>query len=125
MSRTSAPASRNLAALPPVETISTPCRVRPAASASRPLLSEREMSARRTGTTSVIIAPLTGPAELPADLTAKRQDLADNGQLGRSVGLAAAVDPQAFLGRQTAATAAEVPRRRAFRTQDRAHAVGG
>src|SRR5206468_3941994 len=68
---------------------------------------------------------LTGAAELPADFAAQCRDFADDHKLRRGLRLAAAVDPQTLLDRQHPAAAAEVPRRRTLRAQDRAHAVGG
>ena len=72
----------------------------PAASASSPALSESEISARRTGTRSVINHPLlAGAAQLPADFAAQCRNFTDNDKLHRPLRLPAAVDPQAFLGR--------------------------
>src|SRR4051794_19804530 len=126
MSRTSVPSSRSLAAVPPVDTISTPCRDRPAASSSSPLLSESEISALRMGTRSVIKSlRLAGAAQLPADFAAQCRNFADDCKLDCALHAAAPVDPHTFLGDQIAAAAAEVPRRRALGAQDRAHAVRG
>src|SRR4051812_39360012 len=143
MSRTWLPSSRSFAAVPPVETISTPCRASPAASSSRPLLSESDIKARLTGTRSVIFilgleiaSPLpwggrrrkfqsARAAELPADFATECGDFADDDKLHRRLRLAATVDPQAFLGGQHPAAAAKVPWRRSLRAEDRAHAVGG
>src|SRR5947209_8806670 len=126
ISRTLAPSARSFAAVPPVETISTPCVASPAASSSRPLLSDSEISARRTGTRSVMFAlRLAGAAESPADFAAQCRNFADDDKLAGALRLTAAVDPQAFLHRQIAAAAAEVPRRRALRTKNCPHAVGG
>ena len=49
---TSRPASRIALAVPPVESSSTPSSVRPRAKSTTPVLSETEMSARRTRTGS-------------------------------------------------------------------------
>src|SRR6476646_5065414 len=100
MTRTLAPSSRSLAAVPPVETTSIPCLASPAASASRPFLSESEIRARRTRTRSVIKCPsrLAGAAELPADFAAQCRNLADDDKLCRALRLPAPVAPQAFLG---------------------------
>src|SRR4051794_21294060 len=65
----------------------------------------------------------TRAAELPADLAAKRRDLADDHQLGRMLRLPATVDPQALFDIEAPAAATEIPRRNATRAQDRAHAV--
>ena len=101
MSRTSAPVSRSFAAVPPVETNSIPWRARPAASSSRPLLSEREMSARRTGTRSVISILLSaGAAELPGDFAAQCRNFADDRQLRRRCGCPRPSIHEAFLDRQ-------------------------
>src|SRR6185295_5239602 len=120
MSRGEAPKSRSLAAVPPVETISTPCFARPAASSSSPVLSESEISARRTGTRSVIDGPLSlaGAPERPADFAAQCRYFADNDKLACAMRLTAVVDPQALLDGEVAAAAAEVPRRRAARAKD-------
>src|SRR6185503_17688348 len=127
MSRTSAPAVRNVAAVPPVETISTPCLASPAARSSRPVLSESEISARRTGTRSVIQIPLglAGAAEGPADVAAQCRNFPQDDKLDDVVRAATAVDPDAFHLAEIGAAAAEVPWRRALRTEDRPHAVGG
>ena len=55
--REAAPYTVRFHLAPGVETTSTPCLARPFASWSRPALSEREISARRTGTRSVIDVP--------------------------------------------------------------------
>ena len=47
---TSIPASRSAAAVPPVERISTPSSASPLAKSATPVLSETEISARRTRT---------------------------------------------------------------------------
>src|SRR4051794_16930064 len=109
MSRTSAPAERSFAAVPPVETISTLCFASPAARSSRPVLSESEMRARRTGTRSVTCNPLgsAGAAEGPTNVAAQCRNLADDDKLDHVVGLTTAVDPQAFLDRKIAAAAAK------------------
>src|SRR6476469_11195577 len=107
MSRTAAPFSRSLAAVPPVETISTPCRASPAASSSSPLLSESEISALLTGTRSVILVlyDLACAAELPADFAAQCRNFPHYGKLHRALRAATAVDPKAVLERQAAAAA--------------------
>src|SRR5215210_1160540 len=126
MSRTSAPSSRSLAAVPPVETISTLWRARPAARRSSPLVSDSEISALRTGTRSAIkILRLTGAAQLPADFAAQCRNFADDCKLHRALHAPAPVDPDTFLGHKIAAATPKIPRRRALRAQDRAHAVGG
>src|SRR3954449_6617882 len=65
-SRTSMPASRSAAAVPPVDTISTPSRARPRAKSTIPVLSETEMSALLTLTASsgraAASAPVAGVA---------------------------------------------------------------
>src|SRR5579884_1884881 len=68
---------------------------------------------------------LAGAAELPAYFAAQCRHFSDDDKLRCTPRLPAAVDPQAFFGREISAAAAEVPRRSAFRTQDRAHSVGG
>src|SRR5258706_1348250 len=47
MSETARPASRSALAVPPVEISTTPCRARPLAKSTRPVLSETESNARR------------------------------------------------------------------------------
>src|SRR3712207_3518053 len=100
-------------------------RTRPAASVSSPFLSDSDSKARRMGTRSVTNPPSAGAAELPADFAADARHLADDHQLGRFVRLAGTVDDDAVFGGQHRAAAAEVPRRRSARAQDRAHSVGG
>src|SRR6478672_4372079 len=61
-SRTSIPASRSDDAVPPVDTISTPSRSRPRAKSTLRVLSETEISARRTVTVSSGRAASSAPA---------------------------------------------------------------
>src|SRR3954447_19799773 len=56
------PASRSDEAVPPVETISIPSRSRPRAKSTIPVLSETEISARRTLTASSGRAASSAPA---------------------------------------------------------------
>ena len=60
-SRTSSPASRSAAAVPPVEMISTPRSARPRAKSTIPVLSETEISARRTSIASSAAAERSLP----------------------------------------------------------------
>src|SRR6185503_14187548 len=125
-SRTVPPLSRSFAAVPPVETSSTPRSTSAFTSVSRPALSETESSARRTGTRSVIVAPFSArAAELPLHFGAFGPGIATHHQLHGPIGLAAGIHDQAFFDPDRTAARAEVPRRRARRAQYRAHSVCG